>query len=1639
MNSTNDTSPTYELNQAIVGTQQWPAGAIETFLKQNIASTASIAIGNLMGKIGTEEASVQAGLQNKQSITNDIAEINDDLQEDRAIFTIQEDAVTAATQKITSLTQSSDALTERIGTLGQTITTLTEEDAIRDSRQIPAAQAEVARCQKNLATATSKRIDAEKTLAPIQKQDAVLLQSIKAYQAPNARSAKGPVNKAQLAALQKQYAVVHPKYVAMLNQVETLRKNEDVQKAALDDASKVLIKLQTEDDAKDEEILAKKKEKAQAEQDLAATIAERIAAEEILRKAQSAADALRTEILQEENYLAWEEDVLADIAADVAQHQQTLAAAKDAVRQSIQELLANPVTLEDPNVYTSSPSLAQGKREADNSWQVNLTETGGSALFSSWQGKSQLTGSVDPADATSLHRALVGAGLSAEEVAKVATLTSQFKMAEGFIYVGNPWWITRHGITFDNRPPLKIQTYTTPELGTVTVDTGTMRIASINGVLGASVAQVDENYVFQPILFGSGPLSLTLAEPKYVQWVNVEHLGGPAQGMLEVTKADGTKMMFPLGESGAIAVDAIVSSIRLIPAHFNERGAVQSAYGIRSINTAQPTGVPDIAAGTELLQMTGAGAALDLRNAGKAVTDVAGTIISDSAGEQITAHFYNGEHCVGTQVIGADGVFTASNDSEFITSVVFTKTQPDSKLYLSGLMVNGRTDTAQASASALSPETNLHVALVNELVWSKYVPTGDTVSFFGNQVIGHYRGGDPLSVGRDPLYVPIQQNMNSHDEYSTLKLISANGSAAIAGVYLVMEDGKTLAPLDQRFWRFVSGVSQDNAIIVFPGAAPSLYIKVIGQGQFSYPGVTTADTCMDALPPVGTVIRTDVLAVLEGQRGNAEGWGEINQAGYPSKQFRGGGGDTVKFIFEIANDGQTGTPVTVHIRQGTTGTSADPIIRTFTGDIGGLCQKVLTVITTLHESGETVSIEVLDAKGNVLSEYGRKVHEPPPAGLTPEQYRARLGSRSMQTLTQHIIASIGSIPGWQNSVGTVGVTEPTVESVGVMMQMTAAAQKAEYEAFLARGVTTEELIAMNKAQVAAALGAGGYDPLLVDKTGTYTFAPDGTMVEVGGAEIEVETIDTVKAMKEITDWYKQFGSSESLSVRGEYVNTTTQAGNVFAWLYKNALSVSPRDAYSMCRKAAAILGIPSELVSNVIVSHDQERFEKMMIDVFRLHGFSSIFSLTSNPPQTGDHITAITNRNFYHNGMIRLYFDQPATISGNHIHHTSFYLVRDSDKTKLSDIQFGGEVKGKLSVDIAVADIAKAMGNYHGPISLMGVSWAEDASGNPIDAGHIKGYSNPITVEWDGTVETQIGDFSTLPNTPQNFERRLAENSILSTLKEHFFLDEPNNWSWLIASTSHHDNAYNAIDLSRTGTADDKAPIKAPADGKVVYNKLDSQQNPTLILEHTIFVNGHEWFWYTKYLHMYHDTNGQSGPIQSDGTISPLALNSTVTQGTTMINVGNFGNNGKGYETHLHEETFMAPDGKQLDEYGFFNTDAIDPRILLTDPDKGLHMTTYAAALNLVTRPDGKQVFTIDGATSAVHWEDSLNAWASDATKLIYNRTQQEPSQAGNDSYWIAWHIDPMQRERVRWDEQYGGWLNMSGTKQWDPIKRNWI
>ena len=521
------------------------------------------------------------------------------------------------------------------------------------------------------------------------------------------------------------------------------------------------------------------------------------------------------------------------------------------------------------------------------------------------------------------------------------------------------------------------------------------------------------------------------------------------------------------------------------------------------------------------------------------------------------------------------------------------------------------------------------------------------------------------------------------------------------------------------------------------------------------------------------------------------------------------------------------------------------------------------------------------------------------------------------------------------------------------------------------------------------------------------------------------------------DWYKHGVSTDRLDAYTlPEESTTTQFLRGLALKLEQTRGwedeATPTDGTPAKRKvlmdvassASFITGIPGNEFVNVVEGNPSiERMVIRLINVLRNYGYEGTESFFVNPTKN----KVFSNGEISDNGIIQLRFDYPDSEDFGEIESVKVFAFTSSDNGIFVDE--GNPNTLYVNVDASKLPAVRDIGFE---IQVQPVNGEVLRMSRQIDA-----INNPEIVTYEG--------LSTLEDTPENAERRDRETVILNNLKENFVLLDLSNWSWLIASPAHKNHAFNSVDLSASGTIDDKAPITAPAAGTIALNREDSEQNPTLVLEHKSTVNGHEFYWYTKYLHMYHDTDGKSGVLNGDGVVEQgWDVGTKITNLDELFaHVGHFGNNGNNYETHLHFETFMRADGSQIpdtDQSGnafFGKYETVDMRLLLADKDVGFGLPVSAT-------PYQNDVY---GKSLTVGWNNDLNTWVNNSLNLIYNRSQMAPGNpASDESYWVAHHPDPTQRERVVWKslrvegelEEKGRWVRFDNDRlEWDG--NNWI
>jgi hypothetical protein len=307
-----------------------------------------------------------------------------------------------------------------------------------------------------------------------------------------------------------------------------------------------------------------------------------------------------------------------------------------------------------------------------------------------------------------------------------------------------------------------------------------------------------------------------------------------------------------------------------------------------------------------------------------------------------------------------------------------------------------------------------------------------------------------------------------------------------------------------------------------------------------------------------------------------------------------------------------------------------------------------------------------------------------------------------------------------------------------------------------------------------------------------------------------------------------------------------------------------------------------------------------------------------------------------------------------------------------------------------------------------------------------------------------VRDLSTLPEGDEN---RDEENVVLTLLKEsaHLYFDDLTAWSVNLASTAHDGTAVNAVDFIR-GNANN-APVVAPYAGTVVFNGKDSGGNPTLVLEHSVEVEGRTMYWYTKYLHMHTNIDGLVYILNKSETEVALTPGMQLAAGDP---VGLTGSEGNSSGPHLHQELLIASNGRKIVQEvigeksgAFFTTKAVDQRLLLTTGERTMSVVATAGYME-----NGDfQNLNPPNRKLAVTWDNTVGAWVSTEYGLVYDRREQEGVAGGSGSYWLAYERDVALGEmvRVRWVHELSDgrvvdtWLKANDHSQkWNPQMRTW-
>ncbi|MFA5273415.1 MAG: M23 family metallopeptidase [Candidatus Peribacter sp.] len=420
---------------------------------------------------------------------------------------------------------------------------------------------------------------------------------------------------------------------------------------------------------------------------------------------------------------------------------------------------------------------------------------------------------------------------------------------------------------------------------------------------------------------------------------------------------------------------------------------------------------------------------------------------------------------------------------------------------------------------------------------------------------------------------------------------------------------------------------------------------------------------------------------------------------------------------------------------------------------------------------------------------------------------------------------------------------------------------------------------------------------------------------------------------------------------------------------------------------------------------NSDRFALGLITFFQRAGFGNIFGDTADlPPLSEAHpLRVSTDSTLYTNGSILVSWDQPLTTNGKLIDHTRVYLVDAVTKANLMDLS--GDIRGQLFTDIAISSLGQS---FAGPVIVKVVDWPVGATNN---AEAISGFSNPITVEWDGSGMETMEHLSDDP----------VENEILNKIAQHLPVDTSHNWFNYLESPDHKGITLNAVDLNYGNPGDDAdAPIYA-VDGGVVHKIDKSGDVSILVLRHTL-PSGQTWD--SVYMHMLMvERANEAGTWDlknSAGTIiATLKEGDQVSAGQHIAANGKEGTGGEHVHFEAHTGDWRSSPSINLDS--LLRSHDIFSRI--EAGGRSLYEVSYNTALQQwVNEADRVIAYIPSGDSLAaaymVAWEDGKSVDQMEMVVWKSIQVEGEPEARGR---WVKFDDDTKE-----WDKDSGEFVTIS-------------
>lgn len=1007
----------------------------------------------------------------------------------------------------------------------------------------------------------------------------------------------------------------------------------------------------------------------------------------------------------------------------------------------------------------------------------------------------------------------------------------------------------------------------------------------------------------------------------------------------------------------------------------------------RSTFAASATATPD-----GKLQLAGSATALDLHQSGKRVYEVRATVAADGTGVTITVDAYRGEERVTTQTVSAGAQFQLSDEGG-LTSLVLVPSNPSAQLFVSDLQISAWKDETPPPADAPAAKNNRTVALNGTPAW-EHAPFFYPTILQQNGIQG-YSGGQTIYAGG--AFFPGSENKT---QQYTLHEVRSSGGAWLRSLFYANENGVFRLPEDQ--WTSIGSCGA----VTYPGAPRLLIYEVVGTGTFDLaPNKRMADTFSEVLPAQGMDLQADVLVTLQGPR--AEGWGDV-PASVPSQNFHCGAGGTTSILAEIRNDGQTGGAVTVRVHVGPTGSVADPVAKEFAGTLNPLAKKALAVNVTLPADNSFVTFEVVGPNGQ-SAVYFRRVHLPQPHELSPEERAAAMSSRRIDSLREKIQQTLES----SSSPIVVAWWSATQANAGA----TSEARRRLLEEMVAEGVTQRETATDPEAITAETrrlliawnVDAGGFEwHASADDSN-----PSNTPLD--------ERYDRTATLHEAQRWYDPNRPLPDPSM-ATAVRTDSAIGRLFLGLVQQMQAAKDANDTFAMRVLAEKVELLTDIPTEKTLSYAQANGLR---ELFTIGNFGSIFlNQSSSSPAPTQILSAVPNATTYTSESIRIRFD--IIPNGKELAYVQVYRADQAPPSSSTSSAFDSNVLAVACDQYFVeVPLSKFTANQSEQVTFLVRAYFRD--GTTCDKT-----VDPVVVKWDGAIP---GDYSTLPNTTENADRRQLENAILGLVAQHFPLEgNASDWRWVIASDYHVGADINATDLNwGSGNADRDKEIKAMADGTIEKIGLDFG---SVRIQHDTTVNGQVKHWFSEILHMPIYATNRSTPDgkliyevrKADGTATfelfeGMSLHAGQSYGLVAgRGLVNGQQNDSAFSAHAHQE--IEVDGR-----------SVDLRTL---------MKTWGIANVVASDLGGK-------GEMQVRWDDQAQCWMNDSYGLAFDRSAQDGT-ARAAGYWIAWSADASKRSRVTWaynkltNESFwvrvdsnGNILESSPGKIWRWINNEWM